>query len=218
VVPGVFLALPVSGTSPRVVGVRLTGRGSQGRSMRAWSLSSATSPHDSGRCWSSGFRAQVSRKITAGDWWRRLSWKCCIPGRDSSSKPGVTTTITSNASSTHISTGFFRGPAGAGRRLLEHGDAEAKLLVTRYLPGNAREREGAGVAQRTTPHHSAGSSAAASADHGVADAARDPHTHPGDWQPRNWLIRNGIVSVIDFGRRPLNERSSHAANMKVAAD
>jgi len=24
-------------------------------------------------------------------------------------------------------------------------------------------------------------------------------TH-GDWQPRNWLIRNGIVSVIDFGR------------------
>lgn len=24
-------------------------------------------------------------------------------------------------------------------------------------------------------------------------------TH-GDWQPRNWLVRNGIVSVIDFGR------------------
>lgn len=27
-------------------------------------------------------------------------------------------------------------------------------------------------------------------------------TH-GDWQPRNWLVQNGIVSVIDFGRAGL---------------
>ena len=40
-----------------------------------------------------------------------------MPGHDSSSRPAATTTITSSARSTPISTGCFRGPAGAARQL-----------------------------------------------------------------------------------------------------
>lgn len=123
---------------------------------------------------------------------------------------------------------------------LAFADADAKLLVTHYLPGDLVE---------DTPHehspetyHQAGvllaqlheqfttededfeatenqkSLAWLAGPHRIApDAAtrlRDEitawptppstlvPTH-GDWQPRNWLIHEGAVSVIDFGRAEL---------------
>jgi Ser/Thr protein kinase RdoA (MazF antagonist) len=32
-------------------------------------------------------------------------------------------------------------------------------------------------------------------------------TH-GDWQPRNWVVREGLVSAIDFGRAALRTAAS----------
>ncbi|NEA32541.1 aminoglycoside phosphotransferase family protein [Streptomyces sp. SID13031] len=122
---------------------------------------------------------------------------------------------------------------------LVHGDEDAKLLVTRYLPGElvqgtdheyapetyrqagqllaqlhgqlaiegdfeAAENKKA-LAWLDKPHRIAP---------GVADQLRATirswptpttllvPTH-GDWQPRNWLIHEGTVSVIDFGRAGL---------------
>lgn len=37
-------------------------------------------------------------------------------------------------------------------------------------------------------------------------------TH-GDWQPRNWLVRDGVVSVIDFGRALLRPASTDLARL-----
>lgn len=37
-------------------------------------------------------------------------------------------------------------------------------------------------------------------------------TH-GDWQPRNWLIEDGLVSVIDFGRADLRPASTDLARL-----
>ncbi len=45
-------------------------------------------------------------------------------------------------------------------------------------------------------------------------------TH-GDWQPRNWLIDNGVVQVIDFGRadlRPPTEDFVRLARQDFARD
>jgi Ser/Thr protein kinase RdoA (MazF antagonist) len=120
---------------------------------------------------------------------------------------------------------------------LVHGDAEAKLLVTRYLPGQLvlgsdhaddpctyrqagellaqfhsqaavadddyekRENERA-LAWLSGPHRIAPSTVALLRAQIAAwpmPAATVTPTH-GDWQPRNWIIRNDIVSVIDFGR------------------
>ncbi|MEV4702412.1 aminoglycoside phosphotransferase family protein [Actinoplanes sp. NPDC049316] len=39
-------------------------------------------------------------------------------------------------------------------------------------------------------------------------------TH-GDWQPRNWLIHDGVVSVIDFGRAALRPASTDFARLAV---
>ena len=39
-------------------------------------------------------------------------------------------------------------------------------------------------------------------------------TH-GDWQPRNWLIHEGIVSIIDFGRGALRPAMSDFARLEV---
>src|SRR5262245_33315224 len=120
---------------------------------------------------------------------------------------------------------------------LEHGDVSAKLLVTRYLPGELALSGGHADAPST--YQQAGELLALL--HGQTDVTDDdyerrenakslallsgPHridastvarlraeiaawptpaatvvpTH-GDWQPRNWLVHNDIVSVIDFGR------------------
>ncbi|BCJ58826.1 hypothetical protein Jiend_22480 [Micromonospora endophytica] len=120
---------------------------------------------------------------------------------------------------------------------LVNGSADAKLLVTRYLPGELVL--GSGYADDPGIHRQAGELLALlHAQVAVTDAGyersenerslawlRRPHrieasgvrrlraeiatwptppatlvpTH-GDWQPRNWLVHDGVVSVIDFGR------------------
>jgi hypothetical protein len=120
---------------------------------------------------------------------------------------------------------------------LEQYDAEAKLLLTRYLPGELVL--GSAHAADPATYRQAGKLLAVfHAQAAVADAGYEqrenekslawlaaPHriapstverlraevatwptpaatlvpTH-GDWQPRNWLIYNGIISAIDFGR------------------
>jgi Ser/Thr protein kinase RdoA (MazF antagonist) len=124
--------------------------------------------------------------------------------------------------------------------VFEHGDTEAKLLITRYLPGELvlgsthagapatyrqagkllasfhaqaavtddgyerRENEKS-LAWLTGPHRIAPSTVerlqAEIATWPTPTAILVP-TH-GDWQPRNWLLHDDIVSVIDFGRAAL---------------
>ncbi|HEY2792022.1 MAG TPA: phosphotransferase [Micromonosporaceae bacterium] len=121
--------------------------------------------------------------------------------------------------------------------LLEYGDGDAKLIVTRYLPG--RLVLDSDHASDPAVYRQAGELLALF--HGQTEIADDdyeanenrksfawldgPHriapetehrlrseiaawptpattlvpTH-GDWQPRNWLIHDGMVSVIDLGR------------------
>lgn len=123
---------------------------------------------------------------------------------------------------------------------LLHGDASAKLLVTRYLPGRLVE----GTPAQDDPdtyrqagellaryHHQLSAHDAEWHDTFRARVQRHldlPHridpdidelvraevstwpgggsvvvpTH-GDWQPRNWLIDDGVVRVIDLGRADL---------------
>jgi hypothetical protein len=120
---------------------------------------------------------------------------------------------------------------------LVHGDAEAKLLVTRYLPGELvldsghandpatfrqagellallhaqshvvdddyeRRANEKSLAWLNGPHRIA----RATVERLRAEIVSWPTppailvpTH-GDWQPRNWLVHNDVVSVIDFGR------------------
>lgn len=120
---------------------------------------------------------------------------------------------------------------------LEHGDARAKLLVTRYLPGELVL--GSEHADAPSIYRQAGellalfhaqtvvtdgdferrenekSLALLNGRHRIPAAAVERlraeivawptpaanlvPTH-GDWQPRNWLVHNEVVSVIDFGR------------------
>lgn len=131
------------------------------------------------------------------------------------------------------------GPwSSAGRApVLEHGDAAAKLLVTRYLPGQLvlgsdhagepatyrqagellaqfhaqaagtdddyeRRENRKALAWLSGPHRIAPPEVAmlrAQITSWPTPPAVLTPTH-GDWQPRNWLIHHGIVSVIDFGR------------------
>jgi hypothetical protein len=120
---------------------------------------------------------------------------------------------------------------------LVHADAEAKLLVTQYLPGELvlgsgqdddpgtfrqagellalfhaqavvtdddyeRRENDKALAWLSGPHRIAPSVAvllrAQIAAWPTPSATLSP-TH-GDWQPRNWLIHDGIVKIIDFGR------------------
>jgi hypothetical protein len=120
---------------------------------------------------------------------------------------------------------------------LEHGDAEAKLLVTGYLPGHLvlgsdhggdpgtyrqagellalfhaqaavtdddyeRRANEKALAWLSGPHRIAPPIVAllrAQIAAWPTPPATLTPTH-GDWQPRNWLIHNDLVSVIDFGR------------------
>ncbi|MFC5927328.1 phosphotransferase [Micromonospora vulcania] len=121
--------------------------------------------------------------------------------------------------------------------VLEHGDSEAKLLVTRYLPGELVL--GSHHADAPATYREAGEllallhaqTSSTDDDHEKRENDKSltwlsgPHriapgtverlraeisswptpgallvpTH-GDWHPRNWLIHNGVVSIIDFGR------------------
>lgn len=120
---------------------------------------------------------------------------------------------------------------------LEYGDKAAKLLVTRYLPGDLVL--GSWYADVPSTYRQAGELLAAfhaqtagtdddyekRANEKALAWLNEPHriapetverlraeiaawptpsatvvpTH-GDWQPRNWLVHDGVVSVIDFGR------------------
>lgn len=133
---------------------------------------------------------------------------------------------------------WLRPWTSAGRApVLVHGDAAAKLLVTRYLPGRLvlgsdhagapatyrqagellaqlhaqavvtdeeyeRRENDKALAWLSGPHRIAAPAVAmlrAQIASWPAPPAALAPTH-GDWQPRNWLIHDGTVSVIDFGR------------------
>ncbi|WP_350276169.1 phosphotransferase [Kribbella sp. HUAS MG21] len=133
---------------------------------------------------------------------------------------------------------------------LVHADGPAKLLLTRFLPGELVE----GTPYEWTPDAYRQAGALLAAFHrqsAVPDDAYEsrenqrtltnlskPHriapdlaarlrktiegwptppatlvpTH-GDWQPRNWLIDNGAVRVIDFGRADLRPAYTDLARL-----
>lgn len=135
---------------------------------------------------------------------------------------------------------------------LVHADAEAKLLVTQYMPGGLvlgsghdddpgtfrqagellalfhaqavvtddnyerRENEKA-LAWLSGPHRIAPAVAAllrAQIAMWPTPSATLSPTH-GDWQPRNWLIHDDIVSVIDFGRAAMRPAMTDFARLAV---
>lgn len=135
---------------------------------------------------------------------------------------------------------------------LVYADAEAKLLVTQYLPGELvlgsghdddpgtfrqagellavfhaqavvtdhdyeRRENDKSLAWLSGPHRIAPSVAAVLRAQIAAwptpSATLSP-TH-GDWQPRNWLIHDGIVSVIDFGRAAMRPAMTDFARLAV---
>ncbi|WP_242001870.1 phosphotransferase family protein [Kribbella steppae] len=135
---------------------------------------------------------------------------------------------------------------------LVQADAEAKLLLTRYLPGELVE--GSEYEQLPDVYLQAGellaqfhqqlavedfefeanekkkSLAALGKPHRIAPELTDRlraeveswptpgttlvPTH-GDWQPRNWLVHSGVVSVIDFGRAGLRPALTDFARLAV---
>lgn len=123
---------------------------------------------------------------------------------------------------------------------LVHADDDAKLILTRYLPGELVEGTPAEWSPET--YRQAGELLAefhgqytvpdedyeARENQRTLDYLRKPHTLApeltarlrseidswptppatlvpthGDWQPRNWLMHNDILGVIDFGRADL---------------
>jgi thiamine kinase-like enzyme len=84
-----------------------------------------------------------------------------------------------------------------------HADLDALVLVARWLPGRLVETS---AAAQDSPHRIDPAVEArlrdeiASWDLDVSTVLVPTH---GDWQPRNWLIREGVVSVIDLGRADL---------------
>jgi hypothetical protein len=134
----------------------------------------------------------------------------------------------------------------------EYGDAAAKLLVTRHLPGDlvlgseyadapstyrqagellalfhaqtsgtddgyeGRENDKAlgwlGGAHRIAPDTVA--RLRAEIDEWPTPTSTLVPTH-GDWQPRNWLVHDGVVSVIDFGRAAMRPAMTDFARLAV---
>lgn len=146
------------------------------------------------------------------------------------------------------------GPWNRVRRapVLLHHDAEAKLIVTRYLPGELvlgtpladnpevyrqaglllamlhaqhtvhdtdwEERETARSLHRLDQLHRITSDVAAR----LRDLLKGFPTPPaalvpthGDWQPRNWLVHQGTVFAIDFGRAALRPAYTDLTRMAV---
>ncbi len=135
---------------------------------------------------------------------------------------------------------------------LEHADANAKLLVTTYLPGKlvlgSRHADDPGVYRQAGELLAAFHAQATATDqdyeqrengktlawlagqHRIAPSivtqlrtqiatwptppATLTPTH-GDWQPRNWLIHEGVVSVIDFGRAAMRPALTDFARLAV---
>ncbi|WP_250003656.1 phosphotransferase [Actinoplanes sp. M2I2] len=135
---------------------------------------------------------------------------------------------------------------------LVHGSADAKLLVTRYLPGDLVL--GSEHADEPATYRQAGELLASlHAQTAVTDDdyerrenekslgwLSEPHriapatverlraditawpappatlvpTH-GDWQPRNWLIHDDVVSVIDFGRAAMRPAYTDLGRLAV---
>ncbi|MGH3446141.1 MAG: phosphotransferase [Nocardioidaceae bacterium] len=141
----------------------------------------------------------------------------------------------------------------AGRApILEFADEEAKILVTRYLPGDLVL--GTTSADEPSTYHQAGELLAQlHAEASVTDAGYEEHenekaltwlnephriapatverlraeiatwpappaslvpTH-GDWQPRNWLVHDGLVRIIDFGRAAMRPPMTDLARLAV---
>jgi thiamine kinase-like enzyme len=133
---------------------------------------------------------------------------------------------------------------------LVHADADARILVTRYLPGELVQ--GTEHQRRPDVYRQAGELLARL--HGQCEVEdRDferrekdkalawldqPHRIPadvtkrlrdevtswptppvvvvpthGDWQPRNWLVHEGVVSVIDLGRADLRPAITDLARL-----
>ena len=135
---------------------------------------------------------------------------------------------------------------------LVHADGEAKLLVTRWLPGVLVEGEcrrgGTGRLSQAGRLLAALHGQLAVVDDGFEARARDKAlvwlgkehriapdveqrlraevttwptppatlepTH-GDWQPRNWLVHDGVVSVIDLGRADLRPALTDLSRLAV---
>jgi tRNA A-37 threonylcarbamoyl transferase component Bud32 len=135
---------------------------------------------------------------------------------------------------------------------LVHADADAKLLLTRFLPGelvqgaaaewipetyrqagellavfhqqyavpddsyeareNRRTLAYLGTSHRIAPDLTA--HLRSIVESWPTPSATLVPTH-GDWQPRNWLIHDGVVSIIDFGRAEL--RPSYTDFARLAA-
>lgn len=135
---------------------------------------------------------------------------------------------------------------------LLHADDDAKLLVTRYLPGVLVEGRPAESAPDT--YRQAGRlltllhAQSATVDDGYESRMREralghldgPHriapdteerlraeiaawpdapatlvpTH-GDWQPRNWLVHDGVVAAIDLGRADLRPAPTDLCRLAV---
>lgn len=135
---------------------------------------------------------------------------------------------------------------------LVHGDAAAKMLVTKYLPGRlvlgSRYGDDPGTYRQAGELLALFHAQAAVTDDGYETRENQkalawlsgPHriappvvtllrtqiaawptppavltpTH-GDWQPRNWLTHNDIVSVIDFGRAAMRPAMTDFARLAV---
>ncbi len=141
--------------------------------------------------------------------------------------------------------------AGGGRAPeLVFADAEAKVLVTRFLPGvlvlGTEDEFVSGVYRQAGELLRVFHGQARVVDEGFEARAKAkalwwldrPHrisaeavarlrdivagwpaastvlvpTH-GDWQPRNWLVHNGMVAVIDFGRADMRPDESDFARL-----
>ncbi len=135
---------------------------------------------------------------------------------------------------------------------LAHADGDAKILVTRYQPGELvlgsdaardpdvyrqagellrllhdqvdlgstddryEELETAKSLSWLDQPHRISASVEAHLRALIASWPAEPTTlvpTHGDWQPRNWLVDNGVVSVIDFGRADLRPASTDFARL-----
>lgn len=136
--------------------------------------------------------------------------------------------------------------------IFEHGDQDAKLLVTRFLPGDLVL--GTQSVEDPSTYRQAGELLAlfhaqakvTDADYEGREDAKalawldGPHrieaatverlrteiaswptppatlvpTH-GDWQPRNWLVHEGLIRIIDFGRAAMRPAMTDLARLAV---
>jgi hypothetical protein len=127
----------------------------------------------------------------AGARWRRPSSRRRMPGRDSPSRqarPGPSHSAGTARPSPLVESVDQQGP----RPDSAHGNAHARLLVTRFLPGElvlGLHRIAAITARRLRAEIVGGS---------TPTATLIP-AH-GDWQIRNWRVYQGLAILIDSGR------------------